>query len=533
MRSNFAWLVFLSGFFLCAPTSAQWQNIIIDSGRNNGSYYYFLPPEEPCIAMDFKHPNNLVAGSNLINFYISTNGGYTWFRDSLHTALGNGGDPVTTVDTNGFFFYVHLGGSRDNGVVCQKLNNITTHVWTNGVYPGLADTPKFEDKPWVVADRNNNALYLTWSLYDKFYTTNPADSTNIYFSKSVDAGSTWSAPTRISKMWGDCSNESNSVEGAMPCAGPHSEIYVAWAHNDAILFNRSFDGGSTWLDSEIEVSNSPGGWYYNDIPGIFRSPGLPFIACDNSSGPFKGTVYVNWYDQRNGVNNTDIWVSKSTDSGNTWSSAVKVNDDIGAAEQFMSSMTVDPVTGYIYVLFYDRRNYTDSTTDVYLAVSEDGAATFKNFKISEAPFTPARSNFFGDYTDIVAFNNIVRPIWYAQVQISPGLFDSKIITAIIDSSITGTPLIAHQDGCNLQTYPNPFHESTQIAYDLGAAEAVSLFVTDITGRTVALFRDNELMSEGRHTEQYNAGNYNLAPGIYLLCLRSRDYCRTVKMVYKQ
>ena len=162
-------------------------------------------------------------------------------------------------------------------------------------------------------------IYATWTQYNaNFGSTNPADSTEIYFSKSVDTGHTWTPALQISTMGGDCSNRSNSVEGAMPCVGPNGEIYVAWAHNDDILFNRSFDGGNTWLNDEIEVSTSPGGWYYQDIPGIFRDPGLPFIAVDNSNGPYRGNVYINWNDQRNGSGNTEIWISKSSDSGATW-----------------------------------------------------------------------------------------------------------------------------------------------------------------------------------------------------------------------
>ena len=36
--------------------------------------------------------------------------------------------------------------------------------------------------------------------------------------------------------------------GASPAVGPNGEVYVAWNdyHANAIVFNRSFDGGQTW-----------------------------------------------------------------------------------------------------------------------------------------------------------------------------------------------------------------------------------------------------------------------------------------------
>ena len=36
---------------------------------------------------------------------------------------------------------------------------------------------------------------------------------------------------------------------------------------------------------------------------------------------------------------------------------------------------------------------------------------FTNEKISDSPFTPDKSVFFGDYTNISAHGGVVRPIW--------------------------------------------------------------------------------------------------------------------------
>jgi Neuraminidase (sialidase) len=120
---------------------------------------------------------------------------------------------------------------------------------------------------------------------------------------------------------------------------------------------------------------------------------------------------VNWADQRNGKDNTDIWLKKSTDGGKTWSTDIKVNADNSDRHQFLSWITVDPSTGYLYVVYYDRRKTVGNQTDVYLSVSKDGGSTFKDYKINTTSFLPNDEVFFGDYTNISAQNGVIRPIW--------------------------------------------------------------------------------------------------------------------------
>ena len=174
--------------------------------------------------------------------------------------------------------------------------------------------------------------------------------------------------------------------------------------------DKSSDGGKSWLPQDIEVANQFGGWTLN-IPGINRCNGMPILEIDRSGGERDGHLYINWSDQKNGKDDTDIWLVRSEDGGKTWSNRIRVNDDVPGKNQFFSWMDVDPITGYIYIVFYDRRAYNDNNTDVYLAYSTDGGHTFINNKISESPFLPNDAIFFGDYNDISVYNGMVRPIW--------------------------------------------------------------------------------------------------------------------------
>ena len=169
------------------------------------------------------------------------------------------------------------------------------------------------------------------------------------------------------------------------------------------------DGGKTWGDDRV-IGKQPGGWAF-DVSGIGRCNGFPVMVCDYSKGPKRGRLYVSWSDQRNGTNDTDVWVIYSDDKAKSWSEPVRVNNDLPGKHQFFSSMDVDAETGFLYWVFYDRRNYTDNMTDVYLAWSEDGGKTIHNQRISDSPFTPNPDIFFGDYNDISVRNGIIRPVW--------------------------------------------------------------------------------------------------------------------------
>ncbi|MGA3014068.1 MAG: sialidase family protein [Bacteroidales bacterium] len=410
-------------------TQTRFPVVLVNTGT--GSYI-----NEPAVCINPKNTSQIAGGSVLNNFYYSSNRGVTWNGGVLSTTYGGvWGDPALTVDTNNNFYYIHLNSGSGSGwwldrIVCQKSTD-GGQTWSNGTYFGM-NSPKQQDKCWPVVNRANNHIYATWTQFDSYGTSNPSDSSIILFTKSVDQGATWSSPLRLSRRAGDCVDGSNTDEGAVPCVGPNGQIYVSWAGPVGLMFNRSLDDGNTWVNANIFVDSMPGGWNIS-IPGIDRSNGMPVCCCDLSNGPYRGTVYINWADIRNGSNDADIWFRKSTDQGNTWSARKRVNDDPPGKEQFLTWMTVDNVTGYIYIVFNDRRNYSDNETDIYLAVSTDGGQNFVNIKLDQNPFTPSSSIFFGDYTNISAYNNIVRPVWEDE----NGSSDTKTIyMALIDSIYT-------------------------------------------------------------------------------------------------
>jgi len=497
---------------------AQHQNILISTSNY---------PNEPSIIINPKNTDQLYGGANIYNYYYSDDAGFTWQEGVLTSqAYGVWGDPVLICDTAGAFYFFHLSnpptGNWIDRIVCQKTETFGGQ-WNDGTYMGL-DGSKAQDKHWAAVDPANNNIYVTWTQFDDYGTSDPDFFSNIMFSSSFDAGQSWSPALRINEVSGDCVDDDNTTEGAVPCVGPEGQIYVSWAGPAGLVFDRSYDQGDTWLEEDIFVADIGGGWAYT-IPGIYRANGLPVTACDVSGGPSHGTIYINWSDQANGPDDTDVWLVKSTDGGDRWSEPVRVNNDPPGKHQFFTWMTIDQTNGYLYFVFYDRRNYEGTSTDVWMARSTDGGETFSNFMISESPFIPISAIFFGDYTNITAHDDVIRPIW-ARLQNN----QMSIWTAIVDPSYVGTEeMLADAIPFSLENnYPNPFTESTWISFKIHEPSAVCLEVYDQLGQKVGTVLDNVKLDAGKHVYQFDGSG--LAPGIYYFSMVCNEQVMRRKIV---
>lgn len=399
---NFQTIAITTGLLIGSfRISAQAPNIMISD---------IADPNEISIALNPKDGTKMMAGANIASVYTSESGGISWKRLTQYSTLGVWGDPVMVIDTAEHYFHFHLSrpdsGNWVDRIVCQKSDDFGK-TFNNGTFAGLNGT-KVQDKPWIAVNSKTNEMYVTWTQFDKYESADPDDRSNIHFSKSIDSGNSWSVPIQINSVDGDCLDDDNTVEGAVPAVGPNGEIYVAWAGPAGLSFNKSLDNGKTWLEHEIKIDSIVGGWAF-DIPGIYRANGMPITKCDISDSPNRGTIYVNWIDSRNGDH--DVWLSKSTNEGQTWSKAIKVNQDKSKRDQFFTWMDLDQSNGNLYFVYHDRRNHSGDSTDVYLSFSTDGGNSFKDVRISDSPFLPNNKIFFGDYNNISASNGIVRPVW--------------------------------------------------------------------------------------------------------------------------
>jgi hypothetical protein len=177
-------------------------------------------------------------------------------------------------------------------------------------------------------------------------------------------------------------------------------------------------------------------------------------------------------------------------------------------------------------VFYDRRNYNDNKTDVYMAVSKDGGESFENFKISNSPFVPNSGVFFGDYTGISAHNNIVRPIW-TRLENS----DLSVWTAIIDPYFSGSRKDELAPYAIEQTFPNPFSESAVISFKIKEPTLLSLEVFDLFGHKVSTLIEPSIIQPGKYIKRFDAANLDLPSGVYYFSLTGNGTNIQRKIIY--
>ncbi len=247
-----------------------------------------------------------------------------------------------------------------------------------------SNNQKSKDPPHVYFDTASKVWHATWTQFDNYKSKAKTNFSVIYYSRSIE-GRTWTTPKQLNVFNGDCLDGDSTVKGPAPCLGPKGELYVVWASPKGLAFQRSLDTGRTWLKEEKIISPLKGGWSYK-VDGI-KTDGLPNLACDLTGGKNNGRLYVSWSDEKNGVKDKDVFIVYSDDQGETWTDPIIVTYRPNHKEQFKPVLKIDPKTGYIYLLYFDRQNYYEGNeTDLYLALSKDGGTKFDSYKINEHAF---------------------------------------------------------------------------------------------------------------------------------------------------
>jgi len=394
-----------------------------------------INPAEVTVAINPKNPENVVGASFAVgrpprppygsNYYVSMDGGLTWKTIPVANPKGlTQGDDVVYFGSDGTAYHIHLSfaGIRvshprraENGMMVESSvdGGLTWGAAVAAINHENTVTP-FEDKPGIVVDnapqsKYKGNVYLAWTRFDVYGSSDPDCHSHIYFTRSTDGGKSFAMPARISEGAGDCRDSDNTVEGAVPAVGPNGDVYLVWAGPLGLVFKKSTDGGLTFGKEKV-ISQMAGGWDFS-VAGLTRANGMPVTGVDLSNGPNKGTLYVNWIDARNG--DEDVFVMSSKDGGETWLPPVRVNDDPlkNGKAQFFTWMSVDPSDGSVNVVFYDRRDTEGAMTRLVMARSVDGGKTFTNYPIDQPGFKCNDKVFFGDYTGISAYNGRVLPIF--------------------------------------------------------------------------------------------------------------------------
>lgn len=323
----------------------------------------------------------------------------------------------------------------------------------------------FGSDPGVAFDAAGNAYYSYIVVF--FGAGGGINGTAMAVARSADGGATWEA-TYFAPETGSGQFNDKPMITVDTGTAHHNRVYVAWDHatgnssstknGNNVLLSYSDDGGQTftspvsvsgsftgktggigadpyvtadgtvhvaWQDyahgTIVDAASTDGGLTFSSPRAISTVAAFQFSVAAQSSrgalvypacGSFATTLYCSYMDGRDSA--TNVFVAKSTDGGATWTSTQVP----GGGDQFNQWLAVDPSDGSVNVAYYDTGTHGATPTVYTLARSTDGGATYSATAIATAPTDESccapsvnLGNQYGDYEGVAAWNGTVRPVW--------------------------------------------------------------------------------------------------------------------------
>jgi len=416
---------------------------------DNSSIVYPNTEVEPQVAVNPTDPDNIVGnfqqdrwndgGARGLVAARSTDGGASWTRNFATFSACSGNpdyprttDPWVSFDAAGRLYQIALSiDSADLGLsaVLTSTSGDGGATWDAPVTVQRDTDPiNFNDKESITADWTKpDHAYAVWirghlpgdnispvgAAHSFAYRGQPM------FSKTTDGGATWSRPISMMR------NQNVFAQGNQIAVLPDgtlvnvfavlfkgSGIQPPQANQVFMATTRSTDGGRHWsAPSKIApirtaLLTDPDNPNPTSLDQTIRADDyLPDIAVDRESGD----LYVVWADGL-GTSANNVVISKSTDSGKSWS-PLRAIDQTPGPHAFNQTVQVAG-DGTVAVLYYDFRNNTPDPglpTDVWLTQSTDGGETWAEqhvtgpFDMKQAPV--ARGYFLGDYMGLEAIGD--------------------------------------------------------------------------------------------------------------------------------
>lgn len=245
----------------------------------------------------------------------------------------------------------------------------------------------------------------------------------------------------------------DGVDAAEPttAASADGNFYVAWVNHEAkqadVMLTR-FDANGKAGGAPVRVNPEAG------IATAWRGD-PPSVAVGKN-----GSVYVVWTArvESDGKKGTDLYLSVSSDKGQTFAAPVKINDDKAPGAHGMHALGVAD-DGRIYVSWLDERNvhtpkpstkadghHMESNRELFVASSTDGGRTFSPNRKVAGEACPCCKTALAVATD--------GTVYIGWRQVLPGNFRHIAVTSSADAGATfSKPVIVSDDKWMLEGCP--------------------------------------------------------------------------------
>jgi photosystem II stability/assembly factor-like uncharacterized protein len=455
---------------------------IIAPGGTEGSADY-AHADHHAIVFDPNDPNRMFFGCDG-GIFESTDGGETF--------IGRNGGFVTTQFYNGFVSGVNdsltaLGGLQDNGTVKYEGNRSWNKVYGGdggwcAIDPSDPDV-MYEEYVYLGISKTTDGGMNWFSIFSSNadssnfiapFVLSPSQPTILYAGgkkiyKSTDGGATWNETNG-----GNVLNGSNVSSLAVSASGPDTLI-AGTGQRAPALFALFFstNGGTTWTASA------------SSLPDRYPAD----VAFDPSNSAVAYAVF-------SGYGTSHVF--RTTDAGSTWSDISSDLPDLPT-----QSVCVDPLhASHIYV-----------GTDLGVYRTTNSGATWEPW-FDGMPFA-------------MVLDVSVSP---TDRRLRAATFGNGVYQRKLDPAGPAGIAVANdrvpQSFTLEQNYPNPFNPSTVITYHLPSAVAVSLIVSDASGREIAvLVRGTK--EAGTYSVSFDASRFST--GTYFYTLRAGSFAQTRKM----
>jgi len=247
-------------------------------------------------------------------FKSSSNAGVNWSPPKRLTYNAqNSKRPMMIRDSTGNLHLVWHQPDIPNGEIYYKKSTNSGSTWTSPTRltwnAGSSWLP-------AIAVSLTGTLHVVWE-------DDVSGNKEIYHKKSIDNGSTWTNPLRLTWTSGETISPAVTVDGS-------GMVLVFWSDNSSgnyeIFLKRSIDGGSSWM--------APRRMTWNSGESIIQK-----------NGAYSGgtSTAITWGDSTSGL--FEIYYTRTIDSGVTWQPRTRMT--------WNSRMSMEPSIYSFYIIWYE------------------------------------------------------------------------------------------------------------------------------------------------------------------------------------